>query len=156
MLAKLLQQTVYHHLFHYAPALQDCLEKRGLTQACLLWIKHKKVSFDWMLHLQVLSWAAAQPSPLLTPEVSRACLQAAVIRWSLAGLEHIAAQGLLVTAPSLPRLAIGVWKNQQPINHHRLVNIHLASDTLGPINYAISYEVANWQNARWFCLPKIK
>lgn len=150
MLDVLIAHTRKQQVIQYARSLAD----HPLLTSCLDWIDEKKLSFDWQLHLHILNFLAAHDA--LSATLLQDCLQAAAMRWALAGFEHISARGILIVSRHAPYKAVGLWKGELPTQSHRLVELRLSLHVDDEIKYAIAYHQGDWRNARWFCLPEIE
>ncbi len=73
-----------------------------------------------------------------------------VTEWSLRGLDHIAAKGIIMRIKTHPDLAIGLWKSTEPDQPHKIASLDISAAKLSPADaYAISYKTGSWEGVEW-------
>lgn len=145
-------------LKYYAPKLPSQIVDTFLEHA----LAHK-INLDWKMHLQLLNWLTHTNQSAIDPELIEELLIATTLRWSLIGLEHVDAYGMMAATPLLPEMAIGLWKNHQPHLPNKIIRLRMRKDMplttarhrhprvsadLYP-SYAISYHKDTWDQANW-------
>lgn len=148
-------QSLRHRIFSLAPKLRQISQENGddMLTAFLSWADTQSIVMDWTLHVALLNWLNHEEKwrPFLGIEVTKELLLAAVTRWSLSGLEHVKAKGILLTSQHLPDQAVGLWKNEKPNLASKILLIKLNKSL--PDGYAISYEAGSWDNVKWVAMP---
>ncbi len=113
----------------------------------LAWAETRELSRDWTLHLRFLIWLKSETSECITETMIKECLAATALRWSMQGLEHVSAKGMLV-ASAYSTTAAALWKSQDVAAAHTLFFLQLNQQPITAC-YAISYQNNNWQQAAW-------
>ena len=105
------------------------------------------LAMDWMAHLRVLHWL---PETLRNKEVSKELLIAAVTRWSLTGLEHIEAKGLVLIAKDLPGLGVGIFKSEKLLQPTKIKIFKMANELPNSeTSYALVHDLSNLHDLKW-------
>lgn len=157
MLTALALENWRYRLFHYAPSVLALSPAQGhdIAQAFLQWAEAKQLSMGWSMHVHLLNWLCQEEKwrEHIQADRVKELLRAAVTRWSLSGLDHFDAQGIMVTVKQLPELAIGLWKSSAADQFSKLVTIQLA-DAVRPQadSYALAYQQGRWET-QWLALP---
>lgn len=143
-----------HKLFHLAPKLLKLAEGESddICMPFIEWAGKNKLVMDWTMHVHLLNWLCDQPSwkAKISLEIKKELLMAAVIRWSLSGLEHIEAKGILLASHHLEK-GVALWKSIEIHLPNKLRIMRLQQEFFRWKNgYAIAYEHFNWRDAKWF------
>jgi hypothetical protein len=107
------------------------------------------------LSVHFLCWLCQQPhwQPFLSDDIKKELLQAAAHRWSLNGMEDMAAQGMLLASDSWPGYAVGIWKATTDRGGRQLVLRLPAHFALTGDQYAVSNQQDSWDGIGWVVLP---
>lgn len=80
-----------------------------------------------------------------------------VTEWSLRGLDHINAKGIIMRTKAQPDLAVGLWKSTEPDQPAKIVTLNISAAKLPPADaYAISYTLDSWAGVEWVELVDFK
>lgn len=154
MLTSLEFHNVHRRIFQFAPkllALSQC-DGVDILDPFLQWAEQQKISMNWTAHLHLLNWLMQQEKlrTQINAGIVKELLTAAVIRWSLNGLDHIAAKGIMVTSKHMPGVAAGLWKNKEANKTSKVIIIKLPDNSrLVQDSYAISYQEESWEGVQW-------
>lgn len=144
-------QSLRHRIFYYAPKLHFSLQEKAhdMLQSFLCWAHEKDLAMDWTLHNCLLNWLCQEKEYLqfMDRAVIKELLIASVTRWSLSGLDHVKAKGILLTSRHLSGTGIGLWKSKKIDEVNKIVQIKLSKSM--PDGYAISYVEGRWDKAKW-------
>jgi len=78
-------------------------------------------------------------------------LIAFVTEWSLRGMEHINAKGVIARCKAFPGLAVGLWKGDEPAQPAKIVTLDISRLSLPPADaYGVSYQLGSWRGVEWF------
>ena|SRR3990167_4589128 len=143
-------------IFHYVPQFfSSVMDTQKLLELFLCWANENKLSMNWTLHMHLLDFVMQQAEwkSQMNEGLIKELLMAAVTRWSLTGLDHVQAKGIMVASAFLPGLTVGLWKSQEADQPGKIVMIKL-TDKLSYLNahYAISYQQNDWQQVEWQAL----
>lgn len=147
-------KTWQRRMFRFTPLLLSISQqqKADMLVPFLAWAEQHKIPMDWTTHIHLLNWLK-QSGWDIKLEIIQELLTAAVIRWSLNGLDHITAKGVIVASQHLPELGVGLWKNTKPDELPKMVHIHIPSHLQSPVDrYAISYVENSWKEVDWLVL----
>lgn len=152
-------QNLAHKIFHHAPRLKEVLGEKARDIFCEFISRAQSFQNvtpnDWLLHMHFLYWLIQQPaySARIDFLLVRECMQASVLRWSLAGLEHTDAQGVMLFSQHSPEISVGFWKSREAGRPGKIVLINIPENNHPETDsYAISYEFGNWQNVEWHAI----
>ena len=97
-----------------------------------------------------LSASLAAPLKAAPNDSAKNRLIKAVTDWSLRGLDHPAAKGIIMRSKDMPHLAIGLWKGTAPGQPAKIVTLDISAANLPPANAcAISYQTGTWAGVEW-------
>lgn len=93
----------------------------------------------------------------MADDAAKAAMFAFVTEWSLRGLDHITAKGIIVRSQAFPTMAVGLWKSTEPDQPHKIITLDITSANLLPADaYAISYTTGSWAGVEWVELVDFK
>jgi hypothetical protein len=165
-LSGLTYQNLHHRVFHLAKKLLTLSNHNGddLLRPFLAWSYEKHLTMDWTLHIHLLTWLnqhekwareiKKNKEKEKEKEIVKELLTASVIHWSLRGLDHVSAKGILVTSPHMQGLAVGLRKSKTPEMMHKVVIVRLDDHlmkVMGQIKhhyYALTYG-DDWRELEW-------
>ncbi len=159
IIAELAVKNIYYRLFNHAPSVLTFSESAGrdILEPFLDYVSDHHLTMNWSLHVHLLNWLIKHPNwqPLVNVAVIKELLTGAVTRWSLTGLEHLSAKGMMVVSKHLPGTAVGIWKSDAADRPNKVVTIQLSqAGHPGEDRYAISTVQNDWREAQWMALPK--
>lgn len=151
------RDALHQRLFGRAPLTMALLGVQcdEVLTAFTQWADSQGVTYGWSLCIQLLHWLSQQAEwrPRLSDAVKKELLQAAAHRWSLNGLENMAAQGMLLASDNWPGYAVGIWKASADQASKQLV-LQLPDHTaFTGTRYAISYQQGSWEGVEWVVVP---
>lgn len=157
LLQTLATQNIRHRIFHYAPKLLAISSGKDMLESFLNFASLNNLTFNWTLHLHLLNWLSQHEKwhALLTTEIKKELLIASVTRWSLTGLDHVDAKGIMVTSKQLPLIAAQLWKSESAGLAHKVMLLQLAEKIYPHADsYALSTVYGSWEKIAWQPVPK--
>lgn len=154
MLTSLAIQSWHHRFFANTPTLLTLArsDRKDILAPFLVWANENNLPMDWTTHVHLLNWLMQQEEwqPLITSDIVKELMSAAVTRWSLSGLDHPAVQGILLASHCMPDKAVGLWKSDEPHKSSRIVVVKLPPN-LRPTHdaYALSWLQNSWDGVEW-------
>lgn len=149
-LSMLSTKTTWHNIFNYAPMLLPYAN--DLFESFLLWADRKKIPMNWATHIHLLNWLYSEEQwrSKIDAALIKQLLQAAVTRWSMNGMDHYSAKGLILTASYLPAIAVGIWKNSVPDKAGNIVILKIPERSMPEgVSYALSDIDGDWSCAQY-------
>ncbi|RDI45158.1 hypothetical protein AQULUS_04940 [Aquicella lusitana] len=152
IMAGLAKQSMRHKLFHSTPQLDALLQtaQSSIPDAFLAYAANQRLTMNWTTHIHLLNWLCREPvwQPRMTSGMIRELLMAAVIRWSLTGLDHVTVKGIMVVSRHLPSEAVGLWKSMEADKGSKVVFLRLP-EACNEDKYALSYTDNCWKDVIW-------
>ena len=140
LLKQLEEKSLRTQLLNFAPCLAA---HESSLQAFTKLVIENNLENDWRLPIYLIEWL-----PSLASSCVKSLMTTAVIRWSLQGLAHISAKGILLTSQSLPNVGIGLWKSSTAYEGHKLIEVSLKNCQQDA--YLISLVSKQWLPQTWF------
>lgn len=150
------QQNLTHKIFHTTPKLKALLDKH-YSSVLNEFISATSAEDSWLQHMYFLHWLMEQEvwRKRIDLAIIRELMLASVTRWSLQGLDHVAAKGVLLFSRYSPDVAMGLWKSREPGHPGKAVLVNLVENQHPDMDsYGISYQFGSWQNIEWRALPQ--
>lgn len=148
MLTEIDINTLHRRIFRLAPQVLALSQEHGMDMlhAFLSWAEQQHIPMDWTTHIYFLTWLKQQEKWQMNAECVQELLIAAAVRWSLSGLDHIAARGIAISSTYLPGQAIALVKSDAPEKPAKIV---ILQGTFPIDAYALSYRVDDWNEMVW-------
>lgn len=148
-------RSLRHRIFSLTPKFRLLVQSEGdeLLDDFFNWVQSRQFQINWMLHVALLNWLKQQEKwqSLIDETIIKELLIAAATRWSLSGLEHVKARGILLASAHLPNAAIGLWKNKTPDEISKIQLLKLSKSLTD--GFGVSYVDGEWDNVKWVAMP---
>ncbi|MBA3660145.1 MAG: hypothetical protein H0W64_00265 [Gammaproteobacteria bacterium] len=149
------KQSLQYQFFSQCPTLLNALSERavGTLDQFLKDSAILGLTGNWAKHLHFLNWLQQDEKLPSHLPIIKELIVASLTQWALSGFDHPEAQGLLIALPHLPSQQVGLWKNQEPDQPHRIISIAQQKCAFKDIHYTIANIQGQWHPYSWQLLP---